>query len=82
MLSVGVLIMVIVDLLVLIVFTAVVSGLNLPLVQLVPHREKPQTVTGVSRNNNKNKFGDSFVPGHVFTTISMLHTEKWGQFRR
>ena len=39
--------MVIIDLLVLIVFTGVVSGLNLSLVQVVPHRENRQTVTGV-----------------------------------
>ena len=47
MLAVGVLVMVVIDLLVLIVFTGVVSGLNLPLVQVVPHRENRQTVTGV-----------------------------------
>ena len=43
-----VLIMVIIDLLVLIVFTAVVGGLNLSLVERVTHRENPQTVEGVS----------------------------------
>ena len=47
MLAVGVLIMVVIDLLVLTVFTGVVSGLNLSLVQVVPHRENRQTVTGV-----------------------------------
>jgi hypothetical protein len=55
MLAVGVLVMVVIDLLVLIIFTAVVSGLNRPLVQVVPHRENLQTVTGVSRNK-KNCF--------------------------
>ena len=49
MLAVVVLIMVIVDLLVLVVFTAVVGGLNLPLVERVTHRENPQSVEGVSR---------------------------------
>ena len=49
MLAVGVLIMVIVDLLVLIIFTALAGGLNLPLVEVVPHRENLQTVTGVSK---------------------------------
>ena len=39
--------MVVIDLLVLIIFTGVVSGLNLSLVQVVPHRENRQTVTGV-----------------------------------
>lgn len=53
MLAVGVLIMVVIDLLVLIVFTGVVSGLNLSLVQVVPHRENHQTVTGVSKNKTE-----------------------------
>ena len=53
MLAVGVLIMVIVDLVVLIIFTAVVSGLKVQLVQRVPHREIRQSVTGVSRQNNQ-----------------------------
>lgn len=52
MLAVVVLIMVIVDLLVLIVFTAVVGGLNLPLVERVTHRENPQRVEGVSRSTS------------------------------
>ena len=46
-----VLIMVVVDLLVLIVFTAVVGGLNLSLVERVTHRENPQDVEGVSRSS-------------------------------
>lgn len=61
--------MVIVDLVVLIIFTGVVSGMNLPLVQVVPHREKPETVTGVSRNgdnNNRTSLGWPLFPGHVF----------------
>ena len=53
MLAVGVLIMVIVDLLVLIIFTAVSGGLNLKLVEVVPHKENPQTVIGVSKRNEK-----------------------------
>ena len=53
MLAVGVLIMVIVDLVVLIIFTAVVSGLKVQLVRRVPHREIRQSVTGVSRQNNQ-----------------------------
>ena len=48
MLAVVVLIMVIVDLLVLVVFSAVVGGLNLQIVERVIHRENPQTVEGVS----------------------------------
>ena len=48
MLAVIVLIMVIIDLLVLVTFTAVVGGLNLPLVEQVPHRENPQAIEGVS----------------------------------
>ena len=52
MLAVVVLIMVIVDLLVLIVFTAVVGSLNLPLVERVTHRENPQRVEGVSRSTS------------------------------
>ncbi len=48
MLAVVVLMMVVVDLLVLIVFTAVVAGLNLSLVERMIHRENPQRVEGVS----------------------------------
>ena len=48
MLAVVVLIMVIVDLLVLVVFSAVVGGLNLQIIERVIHRENPQTVEGVS----------------------------------
>ena len=48
MLAVGVLIMVVIDLIVLVVFTAVVGGLNLPLIEVVPHKEDLQTVEGVS----------------------------------
>ena len=48
MLAMGVLIMIIIDLVVLIIFTAVVKGLNLQLVETVPHRENLQSVEGVS----------------------------------
>ena len=48
MLAVVVLIMVIIDLLVLVVFSAIVGGLNLQIVERVIHRENPQTVEGVS----------------------------------
>jgi hypothetical protein len=48
MLAVVVLIMVVVDLLVLVVFTAVVAGLNLSLVERVIHEENPRRVEGVS----------------------------------
>ena len=48
MLALGVLILVIIDLLVLINFTAIALGLNLAVVQLVPNREDPLTVEGVS----------------------------------
>ena len=40
--------MVIIDLLVLICFTAVVDGLNLTIVERVTHKENPHTIEGVS----------------------------------
>lgn len=51
-LAVVVLIMVVIDLVVLVGFTAVAGGLNLPLVERVAHRENPQTVEGVSISVN------------------------------
>ena len=52
MLALGVVIMVVIDLVVLINFTAIVLGLNLSIVQLVPDRESPLTVEGVSIASN------------------------------
>lgn len=48
MLAVGVLIMVIIDLVALVVYTASIFGLDLEIVELEPHKENPQTVEGVS----------------------------------
>ena len=39
--------MVIIDLVVLVIFTAVVMSLKLDIVQLVPNKEKPQSEEGV-----------------------------------
>ena len=48
MLAVGVLILVIVDLLVLVIFTGIVLGQNINLIQRTVHKENPVTVKGVS----------------------------------
>ena len=48
MLAVGVLILVIIDLVVLIVYTIIVLGLNLEIVERATHRENPQAIEGVS----------------------------------